>query len=70
MLSNAIMRQLHQLTINDKVLSIMDDTLAMNKRLTIEIDPELKEKLMTKLRTEGYTLKGIVSKWVREYLKK
>ena len=61
---------MHWLTINDKVLSIMDDTLAMNKRLTIEIDPELKDKLMTKLRTEGYTLKGIVSKWVREYLKK
>lgn len=39
-------------------------------RLTIEIDKDIKQSFIEKAREEGYTMHGVILKWIKEYLRK
>ena len=44
------------------------DTMKDMDRLTIEIEPEMKRTFREKVKTEGFSIRGIISKWIGEYL--
>lgn len=39
-------------------------------RIQFELEPDLKREFEERVREEGYTMSGLVRKWMKEYLKK
>ena len=37
-------------------------------RIAIEVDQDLKNKFVKKVEEDGYTIKGLILKWVKKYL--